>query len=50
MRFVVMFVTAVCVLFLIKKCIAAVTLNFKARSFQTARALLTGSSPGLLDT
>ena len=24
-------------------------LNFKARSFQTARALLTGSSPGLLD-
>ena len=33
------------------KFIAAATamLNFKARSFQTARALLTGSSPGLLD-
>ena len=32
-----------------KKFIAAAMLNFSARSFQTARALLTGSSPGLLD-
>ena len=32
-----------------KKFIAAAILNFKARSFQTARALLTGSSSGLLD-
>ena len=29
--------------------ISSFMLNFKARSFQTARALSTGSSPGLLD-
>ena len=32
-----------------KKFIAAAMLNFNVRSSQTARALLTGSSPGLLD-
>ena len=32
-----------------RKLIAAAMLNFKAPSFQTARALLTASSPGLLD-
>ena len=32
-----------------KKSIAAAMLNFRARSFQSARVLLTGSSPSLLD-